>query len=92
MAPHNIISGTQLYNWDTILMDDNYKHLADVALRLRPTPASEASAERMISRERMVIVLLRNRASNDLINARIALSGLRAQRAANNSEFADISV
>lgn len=86
----NVLLGTNLYNWDTLITDKNYRHFADVALRLRPTPASEASAERMISRERIVIVALRNRARSDLIDARITLSSLHPQTRTNTSVFSEV--
>ena len=84
-----VIPGSDQYNWDTILTDANYRHIADVALRLRPTPPSEASAERAISMERLIIVALRNRAKNDLVSARVALMGLKPRQKGDNDMFTD---
>ena len=68
-----IIPHRNLYNWETISEHESYKDLADVALRLQPTPASEASAERAISLQRLVMVARRNQALQELVDARIAL-------------------
>ena len=61
------------YNWESLLKYEEYRLLADLALRLRPTPASEASAERAISRERLIVVSRRNRAKSPLIDARVVI-------------------
>lgn len=65
--------GLNLWNWEELLDNPTFASIAEIALRLKPTPASEASAERYISLQRLVIVPRRNRAHQDLTDARISL-------------------
>ncbi len=51
--------------------DPLFRNFADIALRLEPTPCSEASAERAISLQRLVILKRRNKALKELIDARL---------------------
>ena len=44
--------------------------MSEVAQRINPTPASEASAERSISLQRAIILSKRKRAYRDLVRAR----------------------
>lgn len=67
------LAGRNLFNWDTLKETRPYQELADIALRMRPAPASEASAERTISIQRLVVVARRNRAKSGLVNARMSL-------------------
>lgn len=64
------------WNWFTIKEEPGISAFADIALRLAPTPCSEASAERTISLQRMVLLKNRNRSNKDLIDARIVLMRL----------------
>lgn len=59
------------WNWEIIDEDEMFHDFADIALRLEPTPCSEASAERAISLQRLVILKRRNKALKDLIDARL---------------------
>ena len=59
------------YNWEIIMEDPLFRNFADIALRLEPTPCSEASAERAISLQRLVILKRRNKALKELIDARL---------------------
>ena len=67
------VQGVNLWNWENLETDDRFLEIAEIALRIRPTPASEASAERFISLQRLVILARRNRANKDLTDARMAL-------------------
>jgi hypothetical protein len=47
--------------------------LADIALRIEPTPCAEASCERVISAQRLLLTSKRMRTNPDLLNARLTL-------------------
>ena len=59
------------WNWEIIEEDEMFHDFADIALRLEPTPCSEASADRAISLQRLVILKRRNKFLKDLIDARL---------------------
>lgn len=63
--------GKNSWNWEIIAENQEIMPFADIALRLQPTPCSEASAERAISLQRLVILRQRNRALKDLIESRL---------------------
>lgn len=67
------IQDLNLWNWEVLIDDRRFSEIAELALRIRPTPASEASAERYISLQRLVVLARRNRANKDLTDARMAL-------------------
>ncbi len=68
-----IKTGGDVWNWGMVEDIVELSDLAEIALRIQPTPASEASAERAISLQRWIIVARRNRAKQDLVESRISI-------------------
>lgn len=68
------------WNWKIVAEDDRVKPFADIAMRLEPTPCSEASAERAISLQRLVILKQRNKALKELIDARLVYMRCQAKK------------
>ena len=58
------------YNWQYMEQISGFQELSEVAQRISPTPASEASAERSISLQRAIILSKRKRAYRDLVRSR----------------------
>ena len=58
------------FNWNYMQTIDGFAELSEIAQRIMPTPASEASAERSISLQRAVILAKRNKAYRDLVRSR----------------------
>jgi hypothetical protein len=50
--------------------------LAEIALRIEPTPCAEASCERVISAQRLLLTSRRMRTNPDLLNARLTLKAI----------------
>lgn len=71
----DLISNDELniFNWGTLVSNENLKDLADIALRLEPATCSEASAERAISAQRIVMQPNRDKSKQDLVDARLTL-------------------
>ena len=81
---------TNRWNWDTLRGDPVFAEIGEMAVRIRPTPASEASAERYISLQRLVVIARRNRAKEDLNEARMSL--LRRPADARESVYVHVDV
>lgn len=58
------------YNWHHMRTVAGFEELSEIAQRIMPTPASEASAERSISLQRAIILAKRNKAQRDLVRSR----------------------
>ena len=58
------------FNWHYMEQIPGFTELSEVAQRIIPTPASEASAERSISLQRAIILSKRKRAYRDLVRSR----------------------
>ena len=70
---NNLVANDRLniFNWTSLLGNDDFKNLADIALRLEPAICSEASAERAISAQRLIMEAKRDRSKKDLNDARL---------------------
>ena len=60
-----------LFNWTTLVEKEELSDLADIALRLEPATCSEASAERAISCQRLIMEPRRDTAKQELRDARL---------------------
>ena len=60
-----------LFNWASLYENEDLSDLADIALRLEPATCSEASAERAISTQRLIMEPRRDNAKKDLTDARL---------------------
>ena len=58
------------WNWNHVETVEGFAELSEIAQRIMPTPASEASAERSISLQRAIILSKRNKAYRDLVRSR----------------------
>ena len=58
------------FNWNYMQTIGGFAELSEIAQRIMPTPASEASAERSISLQRAIILAKRNKAYRDLVRSR----------------------
>ena len=58
------------FNWHHMRTVAGFEELSEIAQRIMPTPASEASAERSISLQRAIILAKRNKAQRDLVRSR----------------------
>ena len=59
------------WNWNYMESSiESFAELSEIAQRIMPTPASEASAERSISLQRAIILSKRNKAYRDLVRSR----------------------
>ena len=58
------------WNWNYMESIEGFAELSEIAQRIMPTPASEASAERSISLQRAIILSKRNKAYRDLVRSR----------------------
>ena len=58
------------WNWNYMEGIDSFAELSEIAQRIMPTPASEASAERSISLQRAIILSKRHKAYRDLVRSR----------------------
>ena len=58
------------FNWHHMRTVTGFEELSEIAQRIMPTPASEASAERSISLQRAIILAKRNKAHRDLVRSR----------------------
>ena len=63
-------NGTFIFSDAGLNQDPNSEELSEIAQRIMPTPASEASAERSISLQRSIILAKRNKAHRDLVRSR----------------------
>jgi hypothetical protein len=65
------------FNWIALHAQGQEKYyIADLAMRIEPTSCAEASCERLISAQRMILTSKRMRSKPELINARLALQTL----------------
>jgi hypothetical protein len=65
------------FNWVTLRAKGEEKWpLADLAMRIEPNPCAEASCERVISVQRLLLTSKRMRTNPDLLDARLILKSL----------------